>query len=127
MGTRGVGRILMMACVLTGTIARADAGGLYLDACRRFADTVLEHGRDTYGPKHTPLFVSQLDIDTKQIPPATTQLYGRGSRGGAGPTTNNLEFDSGLVRLLDALSRLTGEKKYSDAARGYLSYCLAHE
>lgn len=29
----------------------------YLDAVREFADNVLKYGRDTYGPKHTPLFV----------------------------------------------------------------------
>jgi hypothetical protein len=29
----------------------------YLNAVREFADNVLKYGRDTYGPKHTPLFV----------------------------------------------------------------------
>ena len=27
----------------------------YLNAVREFADNVLKYGRDTYGPKHTPL------------------------------------------------------------------------
>lgn len=27
----------------------------YLKAVREFADNVLKYGRDTYGPKHTPL------------------------------------------------------------------------
>lgn len=27
----------------------------YLNAVRTFADNVLQYGRDTYGPKHTPL------------------------------------------------------------------------
>jgi len=29
----------------------------YLNAVRTFADYDLRYGRDTYGPKHTPLFV----------------------------------------------------------------------
>lgn len=101
-----------------------DASNDVLPQIRQFADNLIEHGRDHYGSKQTPLFVSQLDTDTKQIPPATTQLYGRGSRGGAGPTTSNLEFDSGLIRLLDALSRITDDRKYSDAAHEYLVYCF---
>ena len=32
----------------------------YLNAVREFADNVLKYGRDTYGPKHTPLFVDGL-------------------------------------------------------------------
>jgi len=37
----------------------------YLDDVRTFADNVLKYGRDTYGPKHTPLFVDGLNIHTK--------------------------------------------------------------
>jgi len=36
----------------------------YLDAVRTFADNVLKYGRDTYGPKHTSLFVDGLNIHT---------------------------------------------------------------
>jgi hypothetical protein len=36
----------------------------YLQAVRTFADNVLKYGRDTYGPKHTPLFVDGLNIQT---------------------------------------------------------------
>ena len=32
----------------------------YLEAMREFADNVLKYGRDTYGPKHTPLFFDGL-------------------------------------------------------------------
>ena len=38
----------------------------YLDAVREFADNVLKYGRDTYGPKHTPLFVDGLNIHTHE-------------------------------------------------------------
>ncbi len=36
----------------------------YLDAVRRFADTVLDKGRDHYGAVHTPLFVEGLHTET---------------------------------------------------------------
>jgi len=38
----------------------------YLDAVREFAENVLKYGRDTYGPKHTPLFVDGLNIHTHE-------------------------------------------------------------
>jgi hypothetical protein len=38
----------------------------YLEAVREFADNVLKYGRDTYGPKHTPLFVDGLNIHTHE-------------------------------------------------------------
>ena len=97
-----------------------------LPALITFADNLIEHGRDRYGVKHTPLFVSQLNIDTKSIPPADTHLYAPSNRGGAGPTTNNLEFDSGLIRFLDALTQVTGSHKYSAAVDEYLTYYLTN-
>ncbi|MFX0201248.1 MAG: hypothetical protein ACFFCW_34455 [Candidatus Hodarchaeota archaeon] len=38
----------------------------YLYAVRTFADNVLKYGRDTYSPKHTPLFVDGLNINTHE-------------------------------------------------------------
>lgn len=95
-------------------------------AVRTFADNLIEHARDHYGPKQTPLFVSQLDIKTRTLLPAASKLYISDQRGGAGPTTNNLQFDTGLLRLLYALSKVTGDSKYAAAADEYLSYYLAN-
>jgi hypothetical protein len=36
----------------------------YLNAVREFADNVLKYGRDTYGPKHTPLCVDGMSIQS---------------------------------------------------------------
>jgi len=38
----------------------------YLDAVQEFADNVLKYGRDTYAPKHTPLFVDDLNVHTHE-------------------------------------------------------------
>jgi len=47
----------------------------YLDAVRTFAYNVLKYGRDTYGPKHTLLFVNGLNIHTHDLVDITIHLY----------------------------------------------------
>lgn len=123
--------LLLPACTgaRLGTAAKApQAGGpAILPTLEAFADRLIEHARDDYGPERTPLFVSQLDVDTRSLLPDTTAFYVEpGLRAGAGPTTNNLLFDNGLVRLLDELSRLTGKPKYRAAVDDYLRYYFRH-
>ena len=90
----------------------------YLDAVREFADNALKYGRDTYGPKHTPLSVDGLNIHThepvKWISPK-----------GGDPLTateteewilSNFASQQTLLRTLDGLSAITGNPKYRDAA-----------
>ena len=121
-------KVLIAAVAVVGTAGAsglADAGEPKRDDLKPiivFADNLIQYGRDVYGPKQTPLFVSQVDVRKKSLPPPDTTLYGKGHRGGAGPTTNNLHFDSGLIRLLDALSRVTDNAKYSRAVEDYLGY-----
>ena len=93
---------------------------------RIFADNLIEHTLDKYGPKHTSLFVCQLDIDKQTLLPADSRIYASEKRGGAGPTMNNLQFDSGRLRLLYALSEQTGDERYAKAADAYLRYYLAN-
>lgn len=117
----------MLCAAVTAAWLGQAAGAAALDPVpqvRRFADNLLEHARDRYGPKHTPLFVCQLDIDTKALPRADSRVYACKGRGGAGPTASNLQFDSGRLRLLYALTEVTGDRKYADAAGEYLRYCL---
>lgn len=107
-------------------LAAADGTQDVLPKISRFADNLIQHARDKYGPKKTPLFVSQLDITTKTQPPAGTKLYASEGRGGAGPTMNNLQFDGSRLRLLYALTNVTGKPKYAEAADEYLTYYLAN-
>ena len=99
----------------------------YLDAVREFADNVLKYGRDTYGPKHTPLFVDGLNIHThepvKWIAP----------RKEGGTTTEvsdwflcNLASQQNLFRVLDGLSKVTGDEKYRQAAMDAIEYAFAN-
>ena len=96
-----------------------------VDAVRAFADALIEFGRDRYGPEHPPLFVSQLDVRTHDLPDCEG-LYCSTNRGGAGATTCNLQFDGGLLRLLYALTDVTGASKYASAAGDYLEHFLTH-
>jgi hypothetical protein len=50
-------------------------GSTYLEAVVRFADAVLEHGRDAFGTTPTPLFVDGLHAKT--LLPATWACRGQ--------------------------------------------------
>jgi pectate lyase len=87
----------------------------YLVAVREFADNVLKYGRDTYGPKHTPLFVDGLNVNThepvKWINPDGYKWV-----------LSNFASQQTLLRTLDGLSTITGDPKYRDAAMQATKY-----
>ncbi len=89
----------------------------YLDAVREFADNVLKYGRDTYGPKHTPLFVDGLNIHThepvKWIDP-NGDIW----------VLSNLASQQNLFRTLDGLSTITGDARYRQAAMHATKYAF---
>ncbi|MFC1793591.1 ankyrin repeat domain-containing protein [Planctomycetota bacterium] len=87
----------------------------YLNAVREFADNVLKYGRDTYGPKHTPLFVDGLNIHShepvKWIDPDGTRWV-----------LSNFASQQTLLRTLDGLTVITGDPKYRQAAMDAIRY-----
>jgi len=89
----------------------------YLDAVRQFADNVLKYGRDTYGPKHTPLFVDGLNVNThepvKWINPDGYKWV-----------LSNFASQQTLMRTLDGLSTITGDSKYKQAAMDAIKYAF---
>ena len=95
-----------MVALLEGAASQATsaADAPYLTAVRAFADTVLDRGRDVYGPQKTPLFVDGLHAQTLQ--PARWQ------RGGETWVLSNFASQQPLLRSLDGLTALTGEPKY---------------
>jgi len=101
-----------------------------LRAAREFADLMLLHGRDRYGPKSTPLFVGQLNVNTRRIPTGNGDdpglLKGNAATAGTACFCQNLMFDLGLLDTLEALTRLTGDQRYETARRDYLEYFLGH-
>ncbi|MFC1781179.1 hypothetical protein ACFLZ8_02825 [Planctomycetota bacterium] len=97
----------------------------YLQAVREFADNVLKYGRDTYGPKQTPLFVDGVNVNThepvKWISPVgdlsktlETEEW----------ILSNFASQQTLLRTLDGLSTVTGDPKYRDAAKQATKYAF---
>ena len=82
--------------------------GPYVAAVRRFADTVLDRGRDRYGKDHTPLFVDGLHAET--LEPALWLKDGQTW------VLSNFASQQPLMRLLDGLTGVTGEPRYRQAA-----------
>jgi hypothetical protein len=68
--------IMLLVCLFAGN-AFADENTKYLGAVRRFADNVLKYGRDSYGPKHTPLFVDGSNIHTHEPVEWMSHVVGR--------------------------------------------------
>ena len=95
----------------------------YLNAVRTFADNVLKYGRDTYGPKHTPLFVDGLNVNThepvKWISPKGDVLTATETEEWI---LSNFASQQTLLRTLDGLSEITGDPKYRDAAKQAIKY-----
>jgi len=88
----------------------------YLDAVRRFADTVLERGRDRYGKDDTPLFVDGLEAET--LEPALWLKDGQTW------VLSNFASQQPLMRLLDGLTGVAGEPRYRRAAEESARFVL---
>ena len=86
----------------------------WLKAVREFGDQVLAKGRDVYGEKHTPLFVDGLNINTLE-PVRWLYLNNRW-------IISNQASQQNLFRTLTALSNLTGDPKYKNAAKEAIAY-----
>lgn len=91
-----------------------------------FADTLLEHGRDRYGSRPSPVWMAVINAkdysvptDPKQVPAPPGVRGSDRALGGA-----NLSHDLVTIRVLDALSRITGQQKYRRAVDDYLRYYL---
>jgi outer membrane protein assembly factor BamB len=115
----------------------------YTAAARRFAEALIEHGRDHYGPRHTPLWVHTLDLRTLEIPRQRTaaewrtemagwredrnyQMWGKDRSSVAWAQDSNLLWDTDAIRLFDALSRDSGDARFAAAANAYMRYFLDH-
>jgi hypothetical protein len=96
----------------------------YMYYAKTFADTMIASGTDHYGSVSSPMFTSLLDLKTHRNPddiPGNTigQRYGDRSLHGG-----NLCQDVMLLQAMDNITKLTGEKKYRDAATDYLTFFL---
>lgn len=102
---------------LAGASSSVDDSGIYLKVVQKSADALLNHGRDSYGPRHSGQILSLLNRkDGKPL--------GRLPEGPAGirrddrpvPYGSNANLQMELYRTLRHLTRLTGDPRYSEAA-----------
>jgi pectate lyase len=104
---------------------KSEQNSIYLDAVRIFADNILKYGRDTYGPKHTPLFVDGLNVHTRE---PVKWISPKGDVLTATETEewilSNFASQQTLLRTLDGLSAVTGDPKYHDAAKQAIKYAF---
>jgi hypothetical protein len=104
----------------------------FLEVVRRYADAMLEHGRDNYGEKKSGLLLSALDrlrlkpLTLRPEPPGGIR---RGDRAGL-PWLKlvgaNPQLDQNLLRVLYTLSKITGDKRYSMAADNEIKWFFKH-
>ncbi|MHC4477729.1 MAG: hypothetical protein ACYTEL_18955 [Planctomycetota bacterium] len=130
-------RQLVLTVALTSIVIPANAaeareprlasGPDYLRLVKRYADALLEHGRDTYGTVNSPLIASALDRKSLTL---ITEDLGRiqGIRNGDRSLYGaNPMHDQDLYQVLYALTVATGDRKYAreadDALKWFFENC----
>ena len=102
----------------------------YMPLIYRCADTMLEHGRDVYGPQKTGLFLSALDrknlapLTNRPAAPTGIRESDRVAMREGALTGANPQHDENLLRVLYTLSELSGKPKYREAADAELKWFL---
>ena len=120
--------VLLFSCASCAAAADSpEADSPYLRAVRTFADNVLQHGRDVYGPVRTPLFADGVNVDTRE--PAVWELPGEQAEKWKMPrrsVLSNLASQQNLFRVFVSLTILTGDAKYRQAAADATRYAFEH-
>lgn len=118
-------RLCALALAVAACTAKAPVtytAASYLEAVRVFADTLIEHGTDTVGPRRTALFASVIDSRDFSIPTSPKKVKGtpgvRESDRAVGGC--NAQLDTPTLRTMLALSEVTSQTRYAQAVRAYL-------
>jgi outer membrane protein assembly factor BamB len=115
----------------------------YSAAAQKYAEALLRYGRDHYGPVHSPMFAQIIDLRTLEVPKQRTaaewlaemshwkedknyQMWGKDRSSVLWAQDSNLLWDTENIRLFDALSRESGDPRFSQAADEYMRYFLKH-
>jgi hypothetical protein len=102
----------------------------YLKYLYAYADAMLDHGRDTYGPKKTGLILSALDretlapLTTRPASPAGIRREDRNGLPWEELVGANPQRDENLLRLLYRLTLMSQNTKYRDAADAELKWFI---
>ncbi len=126
--------ILTGGLLLTGLLEAADDKSRephdYLAIVRAYADAMIEHGRDDYGEKHSPLFAEELDRRTirisegeslKKVAAISRDEWGIRPHdrmlGGSNP-----QHCQNLYQILLQLTEISGEERYAKEASRSLKF-----
>ncbi|MCX7886304.1 MAG: hypothetical protein N3B01_03475, partial [Verrucomicrobiae bacterium] len=109
---------LICACLLVSLAPGAEAQQKtdHLAILRRYADTMIEHGRDRYGTVHSPLFAVTLDRKTLRLPEKPPPNISGIRSSDRTLTGANPMHDLNLYQILHALTKATGERRYAAEA-----------
>ncbi len=122
-----------LSCAGNGVFAAAaDAGPKqdYATRVRTCLDTLVSKGRDRYGKQHSPMFAAILDANTLECPenpPVYEVLPVRMDPGRPwqhSPGAANHFFDQATFLAMDAMTRISGDKKYRRAVLDALNFNL---
>jgi hypothetical protein len=87
-------------------------------------ETLIRDGTDRYGPTHTDMLMSILDVQTHESPEKPLPLDGkifyeeRPQR--RNPGGSNLWYDQATLRVMYRLSSLAGDARYAEAGDRYI-------
>lgn len=130
--------IMLLSILLLPTLPGAEDGARrspitsgnqpdFLAVVRGYADAMIAQANGKYGEMKAPLFASRLDRKTLYFPTETSspplgiRQQDRDALSGSNP-----QHDQDLYRLMYALTRTTGEKRYEAAADRSLQWFLTH-
>jgi len=103
-----------LVILATCTLAKDETS--YLDIVRRYADAMIEHGRDVYGEIKSPLFTATLDRKTLKLPAKSPGNISGIRNGDRTLTGANPMHDLNFHQTLYALTKANGEKRYATEA-----------
>jgi len=124
-------RLLPLVLLTASSYAAAEPLSFY-EVVRRYADTLIEKGRDTYGPQQSLMFLSALDRSTlaplasRPAAPGGVRREDRSGEPWDALIGANPHLDENLLRILYVLTTTTGDGKYAAAADQEISWFLKH-
>lgn len=114
--------LLAAAACAPAAPAPAPRGGRYLPLVASHLDPLLAEGLDRFGPRQTPLWMSNLDPATGAHRPghAAARVY----RQIGAPDGVTFYWDQPQISAAHLLSQVTGDDRYARAARDYTTAYL---
>lgn len=125
--------VALLACIVALAPASPAADvpySPYLKYLYAYADAMLAHGRDIYGPQKSGLFLSALDretlapLTTRPAPPAGIRRDDRTGLPWEALIGANPQRDENFLRLLYRLSLMSQKREYQNAADAELKWFL---